>query len=135
MGASLCDEAQRLLKAQKQYESAYKENFAKMSVQDTCARLLAMGELKVADKFRSEFRIPDRRYWWLRIRALAQNNSWAELEQLAKAKKPPIGFGPFVDVCLEMVNQSNQKKVRGTNVIYIFLEPNRRGFKISPENK
>lgn len=77
---------------------------------DTCARLLASSDVRAADRFKSDFRIPDRRYWWLRIRALAQLNYWSELEQLSKSKKPPIGYGPFVDVCLEQKNTEEAVK-------------------------
>lgn len=115
----MCDEAQRLRKTQKQYETTYKESFAGFSVQDTCARLLALNDIRAADKFRSEFKIPDRRYWWLKIRALANNNKWIELEQLSKTKKPPIGFGPFVDVCLEKVCKYILKKTYVTKK-YLF---------------
>lgn len=41
------------------------------------------------------------RYWWLKISNLAQQKDWIELERFSKIKKSPIGYAPFVDVCLQ----------------------------------
>lgn len=32
---------------------------------------------------------------------MANLNDWIELEKLSKLKKSPIGYAPFVDICLE----------------------------------
>ena len=37
------------------------------------------------------------------MRAFGESGQWAELNALAKAKKSPIGFAPFLDVCLKQV--------------------------------
>ena len=37
-----------------------------------------------------------RRYWWLKLRALAEIKDWNELETFSKSKKSPIGYEPFV---------------------------------------
>lgn len=87
-------------------EQTHGRPFVGKSVHDTCATLLSFGEsgYKAADKIRADFKIPERRYWWLRIRGLAEKRNWMELEKLSKSKKSPIGYGPFVDVCLENNN-------------------------------
>lgn len=110
--ASLCEEAVKLLRTQKQLEQTHTnlQNLAGTSVHDTCARLLAIGEVRAADKLRADFRIPERRYWWLRIRSLAKLEEWGELEKLSRSKKSPIGYGPFVDVCLENDNSNEALK-------------------------
>lgn len=38
-------------------------------------------------------------YFW--YRAFGASKQWSELASLAKNKKSLIGFGPFVDVCIE----------------------------------
>lgn len=111
--ASLCDEAVKLLRVQKTLEQSHSTNLQNLvgcSVHDTCARLLALGDIRAADKLRSDFRIPERRYWWLRIRSLAELSEWTELERFSKSKKSPIGYGPFVDVCLENENITEAMK-------------------------
>jgi hypothetical protein len=36
--------------------------------------------------------VPDKRFWWVAVRALSTARDWATLEQFAKSKKSPIGF-------------------------------------------
>lgn len=50
------------------------------------------------------------RYWWLRIQSMAHLNDWAELEKFSKSKKSPIGYAPFVDVCLQKGNKLEASK-------------------------
>lgn len=68
---------------------------------DTIYNLIIQGHIKKATKIKSDFKVPDRRFWWLKIKALAQIKDWVTLEKFAKEKKSPIGYGPFVQVCLE----------------------------------
>lgn len=37
---------------------------------------------------------------------MADHNRWEELDQFSKSKKSPIGYAPFVDVCLQKINSS-----------------------------
>ena len=41
------------------------------------------------------------------MRAFGESGQWAELTALAKTKKSPIGFAPFLDVCLKQVRLMN----------------------------
>lgn len=50
------------------------------------------------------------RYWWLRITNLANRKDWIELDKFAKQKKSPIGYAPFVDVCLQNDNRQEALK-------------------------
>lgn len=36
--------------------------------------------------------MPDKRFWWLKVKALAESRNWVELEKFAKSKKSPIGY-------------------------------------------
>ena len=38
------------------------------SLHDTVSQLLEEGELKIADKLRSDFKLSDRKYLWLKLR-------------------------------------------------------------------
>lgn len=96
--ASLCDDYLKLYKYQRQFSD---NKFSGQSINETCLILLKNNDIKSAEKFRNEFKIPDKRYWWLRIQALAHLDDWIELEKLSKGKKSPIGYAPFVDICLE----------------------------------
>lgn len=49
-------------------------------------------------------------YWWLRIQNIADNDDWKELDKFSKLKKSPIGYAPFVDVCLQKHNHEEAMK-------------------------
>ncbi|XP_066993327.2 vacuolar protein sorting-associated protein 16 homolog isoform X2 [Anabrus simplex] len=108
--ASLCEEQQRLHRYQKGLEEKFMREFVGLSLHDTVHRLLSMGEVKLADKLRAEYKVPDRRYWWLRILNLSEMREWTELDKFAKSKKSPIGYEPFVDVCLQHKNVDEAKR-------------------------
>lgn len=99
--AALCDEQQRLLRHQRSLEDKFGREFSGLSLHDTLRALLLAREVRLADKLRTEYRVPDRRYWWLRILCLAQLGDWEELVRFSKSKKSPIGYEPFVDVCVK----------------------------------
>lgn len=77
---------------------------------DTIKELLNIGDVKLADKMKSEYKVPDRRYWWIRIQVYADHFQWEELEKFSKSKKSPIGYEPFVEVCLKHGNIVEAKK-------------------------
>ena len=89
--------------------------------------------MKLADKLKSEFKLSERKYFWLKVtdwvlfkcncktfqvRAFGESGQWTELNALAKAKKSPIGFAPFLDVCLKQAKFNIKYGVcpRGHNI-------------------
>jgi len=52
-------------------------------------------------RIKSDFKVPDRRFWWIKIKALAYIRDWAGLEKFSKEKKSPIGYAPFAQICLD----------------------------------
>ncbi|CAG9787321.1 unnamed protein product [Diatraea saccharalis] len=100
LGASICEDARKLYKQQSSLQETYGESFVGLSLHDTVRKLLLQGELKLAEKLRAEYKVPDRRFWWLRILTLAEKNEWTELDKFSKSKKSPVGYEPFVDACL-----------------------------------
>jgi len=83
----------RLLLQQRELEAAIPDTeFVGCSLSDTLYRLIRMGYTKQAGKIRGDFKVPDKRYWWIQIKALAMARSWPELEALASSKKSPIGY-------------------------------------------
>lgn len=59
--ASMCDDTINLLKQQRTFESKFSTNFIGKSIHDTCKLLLDVGDVKAAEKLKSDFKIPDRR--------------------------------------------------------------------------
>ncbi|KAI9083186.1 hypothetical protein K1719_034919 [Acacia pycnantha] len=52
-------------------------------------------------RVKTEFKVSEKRWYWLKVFALATIKDWAALEKFSKEKKPPIGYRPFVEACVE----------------------------------
>ncbi|ODN84868.1 hypothetical protein L202_00723 [Cryptococcus amylolentus CBS 6039] len=99
--SKMAEDAQRLLTLQDSYQNelstpTHQYYFASLSVDAFIHALLVGGFSKRAEKVRSDFRVPDKRFWWVKLKALAEVKDWDALEVFAKAKKSPIGYEPFV---------------------------------------
>ncbi|KAF4553814.1 Vps16-like protein [Elsinoe fawcettii] len=97
-------EAQVLLKMQEAFENDLNEHFAGLSVNDTIYKLIRLGNIKRSQKVQSEFKVSDKIYWWIRLRALVSRRDWKELEEIGKVKKSPIGWEPFFGEILSAGN-------------------------------
>ena len=73
---------------------------APYSVSDAIRIAVQSGDLSAAQKLKSDFKVPEKRYYWIRIRAHASNRDWASLERFSREKFPSIGFMPFVECCV-----------------------------------
>ncbi|BFZ59549.1 Vacuolar protein sorting-associated protein 16 [Saitoella coloradoensis] len=105
--AKALQESARLLAIQESLEKDIQgEKFLNSSVSDTIFKLIELSQPSKADKLRKEFKVPDARFWWIKIRALVKNRDWHELEQFAKLKKSPIGYEPFVNECIASGNNT-----------------------------
>ncbi|KAJ6144956.1 hypothetical protein N7470_008851 [Penicillium chermesinum] len=104
----LISEASHLLKAQEALDKdlADRTEFLGLSLNETIYRLIRAGYGKRAQKMQGEFRMPEKTYWWLRLRALVAKRDWGELEELNKNKKSPIGWEPFYN---EVLGAGNTK--------------------------
>jgi len=106
------EEAHRLLKYQGTLEDKLGKVFTGLSLHSTISLLLMEKEAKLAEKLKTEFKVPERRWYWLRLRAYGQSGEWGELLALAKSKKSsPIGsFTPFLDICLQQGERGQAAK-------------------------
>ena len=50
--------------------------------------------------------VSEKRAAWLKLRGLAAGNRWEDLLAFANEKKSPIGYEPFVEVCMSRSNFS-----------------------------
>lgn len=108
------DDAAKLLRLQEQFEkdlgprdggiTSPSSSFIGLSAHETIFQLLRLGHNKRALKVQSEFKIPDKTYAWLRLRALVNARHWNELEEIGKQKKSPIGWEPFFNEVLAAGN-------------------------------
>ncbi|KAI8327280.1 Vps16, C-terminal region-domain-containing protein [Choanephora cucurbitarum] len=94
------DEAVRLLQFQLQLEKDTQQSFTGLSTSETIYKCTVLGQHNKASKIKTDFKIPDKRFWWVKLRALVEVRDWENLEKLAKTKKSPIGYEPFVEECI-----------------------------------
>ncbi|TEB34385.1 vacuolar assembling/sorting protein VPS16 [Coprinellus micaceus] len=101
--AKMMDDYSRLLSAQHQFDM---ENDGKISsfgtsINETIRLCLVNGMAKKAEKFKSDFKVPDKRFWYIKLKALAEIRDFEGLEAFAKSKRSPIGYEPFVKHLIE----------------------------------
>ncbi|KAG8797121.1 hypothetical protein FRC16_009196 [Serendipita sp. 398] len=96
--ARMVEESARLLALQQTLEKDVdgKAPFVGLSVSDTIMLCIQCGLSKRAERMRGEWKVSDRQYWWLKLRALTEMKAWDELDAFSKSKKSPIGYEPFV---------------------------------------
>ncbi|KAJ6037142.1 hypothetical protein N7540_001421 [Penicillium herquei] len=104
----MISEASQLLKAQESLDKdlADRSEFLGLSLNETIYRLVRAGYGKRAQKMQAEFKMSEKTYWWLRLRALVAKRDWGELEEIGRNKKSPIGWEPFYN---EILGAGNTK--------------------------
>ncbi|XP_030921124.1 vacuolar protein sorting-associated protein 16 homolog [Geospiza fortis] len=108
--AKATEEQIKLLRLQLHLQEELDKPYLDLSLHDTVATLILDGHHKRAEQLYRDFRIPDKRYWWLKINALATRGDWEEMEKFSKSKKSPIGYLPFVEVAVKHHNRYEAKK-------------------------
>ncbi|KAK0623469.1 Vps16, N-terminal region-domain-containing protein [Immersiella caudata] len=101
---SALKEAAALLHAQQVLESNLNDNFTGLSVNQTLFKLTKLGYHGRAKKIQSEFKVPERVSWWIRLQALVARRDWSEIEEISRARKSPIGWEPFFNQTLQAGN-------------------------------
>ncbi|KAF9805445.1 hypothetical protein IEO21_09049 [Rhodonia placenta] len=96
--ARTMDEYSRLLNTQQQLEKEAdgKISFFGLSVNETIRICLINGMSKRADKIKSDFKVPDKRFWYVKLKALTAIRDFDGLEAFARSKRSPIGYEAFV---------------------------------------
>ncbi|CAK3796004.1 hypothetical protein MYCGRDRAFT_68201 [Lecanosticta acicola] len=103
---SAIHDTQKLLRLQETFEKELNERYVGLSVNETLSRLMKIGHMKRALKVQSEFKVPEKTFWWIRLRALVSRRDWNELEEVSKSRKSPIGWEPFFN---EILGAGNPK--------------------------
>ncbi|CAG2168046.1 unnamed protein product [Oppiella nova] len=108
--SSIIDENLRLIKYQIKLEEKFHRQYLNLSLHQTIKQLIIDKEYKLSEELKKEFKVGDRRYWWLKMTILAEMSEFLELEKFSKSKKSPIGYEPFVDICLKHRNRYEAQK-------------------------
>ncbi|XP_040213034.1 vacuolar protein sorting-associated protein 16 homolog isoform X2 [Rana temporaria] len=108
--AKVTEDQIKLLRIQRVLREQLNKPYLNYSLHETVYNLILDNMQKKAEQLYKEFKIPEKRYWWLKLTALAEKNDWDELENFSKSKKSPIGYLPFVEICMKEKNKSEAKK-------------------------
>nr|GLL22788.1 protein VACUOLELESS1 [Ipomoea trifida] len=96
------EEHAKLLRIQHELEVTTKQAiFVDSSISDTIRTCIVLGNHRAATKVKTEFKVSEKRWYWLKVFALATIRDWDALEKFSKEKRPPIGYKPFVEACVE----------------------------------
>ena len=114
--ARATDEQLRLLHAQRQLEldtqgappppgappdelrAQQRWRFVDAPLNATLYRCFCYGQPHAAERLRVDFKVPDRRWWRLKVRGLAHAHAWPALWDFSHAKaKSPVGLEPFLE--------------------------------------
>ncbi|KAI0200696.1 vacuolar protein sorting-associated protein [Astrocystis sublimbata] len=101
---SALKEATTLLRMQESLERDLTDSFKGLSVNETLYKLIHLGYSNKAKRIVSEFKVPEKVTWWIRLRALVARRDWNEIEDIAKSRKSPIGWEPFFNLVLQAGN-------------------------------
>jgi len=73
--------------------------FVDTPLNETLYRCFCFGLDKHAEKVRSQFKVPDKRWWPIKVRGLAHAHAWTALWEFGASKKSPVGYGFFAEAC------------------------------------
>ncbi|KAF6745417.1 vacuolar assembling/sorting protein VPS16 [Ephemerocybe angulata] len=101
--AKMMDDYGRLLSAQHQLDMENDGRISSfgLSLNETIRLCLVNGMARKADKLKSDFKIPDKRFWYIKLKALTEIRDFEGLDAFAKSKRSPIGYEPFVRHLIE----------------------------------
>ena len=93
-----CSEYGKLLRLQRKLQDASSHTrFLGLSVTESIAKCLLLGNTKAVNQLKSDFKMTDKQVWYVKIRTLCAAQEWRALQDLAQEKRSPVGYGPFVE--------------------------------------
>ncbi|KAL8944695.1 MAG: hypothetical protein Q9216_000263 [Gyalolechia sp. 2 TL-2023] len=99
-------EAQALIRVQASLDQDLDAHYSGLSLNETIVRLIKTGYGKRAAKLQSDFKLPEKTWWWLRLRGLVAKRDFGEIEEVSKQRRSPIGWEAFFN---EVLGAGNQK--------------------------
>eukprot|EP01080_Neovahlkampfia_damariscottae_P002538 gene2538-3500_t len=82
-----------------------KDLFSKKTVHETVYLCFIFEQKEIAFQIKNEFEISDKKFCWIQLQAYSKIEEWLEIEKISIDS--PIGYSPFVDICLEK-NKSSE---------------------------
>ncbi|GAA5885073.1 hypothetical protein JCM16303_006391 [Sporobolomyces ruberrimus] len=126
--AKMTEEHVKLLILQQtlESESPNKRKYVGLSVNDTVRNCILDGMEKKVDKIKKDYSIPDKRFWYVKMKALIAIRDWDALDTFSRSKKSPIGYEPWVDALIAAGAQRQAvkyiDKCEGRNRVELFVK-------------
>jgi len=110
------EEQAELLEVQSALEKRTGKNenvFVGLSVSETIYNLIVLASdtlppsltpsllLAEAGRVAKNFKVPEKRFWHLKINALAASGQFENLKSFSNEKKSPVGYKPFAQACIK----------------------------------
>lgn len=100
--AKAAAEAALLLKEQLKLErDTGQALFVGLSLADTLTTCFRLGHARAAASLRKTFSVPEARWYWLKLTALAAAHDWEGLDAFAAERRSPIGWEPFLQAAAQ----------------------------------
>ncbi|GMH32446.1 hypothetical protein BSKO_00280 [Bryopsis sp. KO-2023] len=100
--AKVAEEFALLRKDQaKLHHTTGRNMFVGLSTIDTIRQCIRLGNNQRAADLRRQFGISDKHFYWVKIRTLAEQGDWDALDDFASERRPPIGWEPFIQACVQ----------------------------------
>mmetsp|Transcript_6453 Transcript_6453/g.11145 ORF Transcript_6453/g.11145 Transcript_6453/m.11145 type:complete len:169 (+) Transcript_6453:26-532(+) len=97
-----CEASSNLLKFQAEIEVNTKQRvYSGLSLHDTIRTCLVNNHQIFANKLKTDFKVSDKHFWYMKLAALCSKRDWVGLETFAKEKRSPIGYEAFVRACVD----------------------------------
>jgi len=95
-----------------------------MSVSKTIETLLMADRMKDANDVSSKLKVSPKRFMHLQVKVFGKTHRWEDLQKLSKSSKiPPIGWYPFIEVCLAEGNTTEAARyVKKLPEVHLQLE-------------
>lgn len=97
--AKSTDDEIRLLNLQTQLERDTGHAFTGMSISESIGQCLALGHANRATKMQKDFKVPDRRFWWIKVKALVGTRNWEGLDSFVRAT-PKFDVGGIIEMLI-----------------------------------
>ncbi|CAB4057982.1 VPS16 [Lepeophtheirus salmonis] len=119
-GVELCgyvNDSSKLLRLQDNLEGKMETCFIGKSLHETVSDLIKLDDMKTAEKVKSEFKIPDKRFIYLKLSAWAEGGKWSDIKSIAKQKKPPLPISSILKIVHRFGGDAKVKEFNAENII------------------
>ncbi|KAJ3059121.1 Vacuolar protein sorting-associated protein 16 [Rhizoclosmatium hyalinum] len=81
-----------------------------MTVTETVYKLLVLGHANRAAKVKTDLKVPEKRFAWLKVKALVEQRNWDALDKFVKANQKMMPLSSVVEV-LQQKNEVVQARI------------------------